>query len=299
MIDPNALRALTALASSGTVARVAAELGFTPSAVSQQIKRLETQVGVPLVGRAGRGLVLTPAGEALVAEAPSVFESLERVAAAARRRGGEPTGVLRVVAFSTAIRGLLTPALCGLMDRHPDLILTIDEQDPVQAVHSVAVGTADLALIHDADGIPTPIPASLQLQHVHTDVGDVVVHQDHPLARHRALTSAELIDQVWVTSPTGTVCNLWFQRLLSDQATEVNVRHRIDDFSTQLALVALGDVVALIPRLARPPLGATLRSIPVDPAPTRSVDAVWRISASASPAIRAVLGALSADGALS
>ena len=65
MIDAAALRALTLIADTGSVAAAAEALGFTPSAVSQQVKRLEAQVGVALLARAGRGVVLTSAGESL------------------------------------------------------------------------------------------------------------------------------------------------------------------------------------------------------------------------------------------
>ena len=62
MIDVNALRALHSVATHGTLALAAAELGFTSSAVSQQIKRLEKQLGTRVLASAGRGVVLTPAG---------------------------------------------------------------------------------------------------------------------------------------------------------------------------------------------------------------------------------------------
>ena len=60
MIEVGALRALCSVAALGTIAWAAQDLDFTPSAVSQQIKRLEHQVGVPLLATAGRGVVLSP-----------------------------------------------------------------------------------------------------------------------------------------------------------------------------------------------------------------------------------------------
>ena len=150
MIDVAALRALRSVAALGTLARAADELGFTASAVSQQIKRLERQVGLPVLAPAGRGVVPTPGGQAIVDSAPEVFQALERCAVEARSVAeGAPRGILRVVAFSTAIRGLLAPTLPRLATRCPDLRVQITEQDPDQALHSVAAGTADLALVHD------------------------------------------------------------------------------------------------------------------------------------------------------
>lgn len=294
MIDVGALRALRSVAALGTLARAADELGFTASAVSQQIKRLERQVGLPVLAPAGRGVVLTPAGQAIVDSAPDVFEALERCAEAAQSVAqGAPRGILRLVAFSTAIRGLVAPTLLRLSTRCPDLHVHITEQDPDQALHSVEAGTADLALVHDADGLPAPLPPSLTQRHVHTDVGDVVMSQTHPLARlDPPLACADLTGHAWVTSPPGTVCHQWFRRLVADVPEDPDVRHLVDDFATQMSLVASGDVIALIPRLARPPLREGLVSRPLRRPPKREVHAAWRRSASASPAIQAMLAEL-------
>lgn len=294
MIDVGSLRALREVAALGTLARAAEELGFTASAVSQQIKRLERQVGVPVLAAAGRGVVLTPAGQALVDSAPEVFQALERCAEAAQSVSeGAPRGVLRIAAFSTAIRGLLASTMPRLSERCPDLRVHITEQDPDQALHSVFAGTADFALVHDADELPAPLPPSLTQHHIHTDIGDVVMSRTHPLARHEPpLDGADLAGHAWVTSPPGTVCHQWFRRLFADAPEEPDVRHLIDDFATQLSLVASGEVIALIPRLARPPLGEGLVPRPLRRPPKREVHAAWRRSADASPAIRAVLAEL-------
>lgn len=294
MIDVGALRALRSVAALGTLARAADELGFTASAVSQQIKRLERQIGVPVLAPAGRGVVLTPAGQAIVDSALEVFQALERCAEAAQSvSSGAPRGVLNVVAFSTAVRGLLAPTMLRLSTLCPDLRVHITEQDPDQALHSVDAGTADLALVHDADGLRTPLPPSLTQRHVHTDVGDVVVNRTHPLAQlDPPLADCDLAGHAWVTSPPGTVCHQWFRRLFADVPEEPDVRHLVDDFATQLSLVASGDVIALIPRLARPPLGVGLVSRPLRRQPKREIHAAWRRSANASPAIQAVLAEL-------
>lgn len=296
MIDVGALRALRSVAALGTLARAADELGFTASAVSQQIKRLERQVGVAVLAPAGRGVVLTPAGQALVDSAPEVFQALERCAEAAQSVAeGAPRGTLRVVAFSTAIRGLITPTMSRLAARCPDLRLYISEQDPEQALHSVDAGTADLAVVHDADGLPAPAPANLVQRHVHTDTGDVVMAGTHPLARlDEPLTSADLAGHIWVTSPPGTLCHLWFRRLFADAPGDPDVRHLVDDFATQVALAASGEVIALIPRLARPPLADGLVTRPLRRPPRREVLAAWRRSADGSPAIQALLAELGA-----
>ncbi|WP_432537284.1 LysR family transcriptional regulator [Kineococcus arenarius] len=298
MIDVAALRALGSVAACGTLARAAEELGFTASAISQQIKRLERQVGVPVLAPAGRGVVLTPAGRALVDCAPEVFQAIERcVHAATSLAQGVPRGTLHVVAFSTAIRGLLAPLLARLSQRCPQLRVHVSEQDPDAALRAVEAGAADLALVHDADGLPAVLPSALTQRPVHVDVGDVVMRQTHPLARlERPLSSGDLAEHPWVTSPPGTLCHQWFRRLFAAGPVEPDVRHAADDFATQLSLVEATDVIALVPRLARPPLGSGLVSRPLQTPPRREVCAAWRRSAQASPAVRAVLSELGSEG---
>jgi DNA-binding transcriptional LysR family regulator len=174
----------------------------------------------------------------------------------------------------------------------PELRVEITEQDPEEALRSVDAGTADLALVHDADGLPAAQPPSVTQRLVHTDVGDVVMSRSHALASVTEPLGAEVYGHAWVTSPPGTVCHQWFRRLFADAPEEPDVRHLVDDFATQLSLVASGEVLALVPRLARPPLGEDLIARPLRRQPKREVHAAWRRSADASPAIRALLAEL-------
>ena len=293
MMDVDALVSLRAVATYGTVARAATERGFTPSAVSQQVKRLERQVGARLLAPAGRGVVLTPAGRALVEAADDVLHALERGrTAAANAAGGEPEGIVRVAAFSTAVRGLLAPALPALAARHPRLRVDVTELDPAPALDALALGAVDAAIVHDADGLPPELPPGLEQVHLLTDAGDVVLRRDHPLAAGDRLTAKKLKGQTWVTSPPGTVCHQWFQRLVAAHPGRPDVRHVVDDFSTQLALVEAGGVIALVPRLARPPLGPDLVARPVTPRPRREITLVRRTSSAQSPSLRALARAL-------
>ncbi|MFT4085986.1 MAG: LysR substrate-binding domain-containing protein [Gordonia sp. (in: high G+C Gram-positive bacteria)] len=292
MFDIGALRALQAVASLGTVAAAADHLGFTASAVSQQIKRLEKQLGVAVLAPAGRRVVLTPAGQVLVDSAPEVFATMERCAQAARSvAGDEPRGTLRIAAFSTGVRGLVAPAVAELRRRHPDVDVRITEMDPGQAIYCVDAGTVDLALVHDTqDSLSIRLSDTLTQRLLHTDVGDVVMRRSHPLAAGDGpLSISDVVSQRWVASPEGTFCYQWLRRQFPSAP---DIRHQIDDFSTQIALVSADDVLALIPRLARPALRDDVTCRPLQHPPTRDVHAVWRRSADAGPAVQALLTAL-------
>lgn len=294
MIDLVALRSLCSVAKHGTLARAASELSFTPSGVSQQIGRLEAQLGTRLLSPAGRGVVLTPAARYLVDEAPTVFAALERCTAGVRALDSrEPAGVVRIAAFSTAIRGLVAPALPSLLQRYVGLSVKVFELDPGPASRAVEVGEADLALIHDADGIMPPFPSGVVTRTVTIDKGDLVVRQDHPLASHHGpLTRKALAGLRWACSPVGTVCHLWFQRAVAGVDDHPEITHSSDDFSTQLALVDADNVVALIPRLARPTLPDSVVAVSLADPPRRTVVAMWRDAWGDDPALTATLAAL-------
>src|SRR6476659_6338171 len=118
MIDLVALDALRAVGTHGSVVAAAGALGFTPSAVSQQVKRLEKQTGVPLLERVGRGVMLTRHGRHLADAGSRLLTDLEAVEAGLHRQAGTVAGHLRLTAFSSAIRGLVAPVARQL---HHDL----------------------------------------------------------------------------------------------------------------------------------------------------------------------------------
>ena len=136
MIDLVALDALRAVDAHGSVVAAADALGFTPSAVSQQVKRLERQTGVPLLERVGRGVMLTGHGRHLVEQGTRLLADLEELQAGLHQQAGTVAGHVRLTAFSTAMRGLIAPALPRRAGRapgpagHPDRARAVGHHQP-------------------------------------------------------------------------------------------------------------------------------------------------------------------------
>src|SRR5579859_5510871 len=114
MIDVWRLQLLCDLSRLGTIAAVAGLHRYTPSAVSQQLSALERGAGAVLLERRGRRVALTDAGRLLVEHGDRVLASLERAEAALAALGSGLTGPLRIGAFPTAVRTLLSAALVAL-----------------------------------------------------------------------------------------------------------------------------------------------------------------------------------------
>ncbi|GAA1823501.1 LysR family transcriptional regulator [Agromyces salentinus] len=304
MIDLEAVLALRAVATSGSVAAAADALGFTPSAVSQQIKRLERGTRVALLERVGRGVVLTDAGRQLVTSSATVLADLERIEADLHLTGGpaatgdggparQVTGEVRIGAFSTAVRGILVDVLPGLRARHPELRVPLRESEPWETVALVASGQRDLGIVHRWGGLALAMPEHVVETPLFTDVADVVLRRDHALARRPELTPLDLAQEEWIATFDSTICRQWLRRLFDGVSNAPRIVHESMEFENHLELVRAGLGVALVPRMGRPPLHPDLMAIPtVRPASTRDISAVHRRSQADSPALQAVLDAV-------
>jgi DNA-binding transcriptional LysR family regulator len=297
MIDLDALAGLRAVAKHGSVVAAAAATGFTPSAVSQQVKRLERQTGVPLLERVGRGVMLTAHGQYLVDEGERLLADLEQLEAGLQQRADVVAGRVRLVAFSTATRGLVAPVVRRVLDLHPALRVSLEEREPWDTVSLVADGHCELGIVHRWGGVPLDVPDHVTATPVLRDVADLIVHRDHPLATRRRVTPHDLVDQPWIATPEDTICRQWLHRMHDGTGRPPRIAHVSMEFESHLALVAAGLGVALVPRMGRAPLGDDLIAVPVtDPVPTREVDAIHRRTMADSPAVRAVLDALRSAG---
>ncbi|TQL48862.1 DNA-binding transcriptional LysR family regulator [Homoserinimonas aerilata] len=295
MIDVASLTSLRAIETHGSVSAAAAALGFTPSAISQQVKRLERDIGAALLERVGRGVVLTGRGRHLAREGGLLLAHLEELEAGLHRHGGDAAGELRIAAFSTATRGLIAPAVKAAATAHPDLVLTITEREPWDAIDLVARGGTDIAVVHNWGDIPLDIPGHLVRTTITTDIADVVMLAEHPLAHNSSVSPAELLSEGWIATPEGTICRQWLRRMHDGTGQLPRIAHESMEFDSQIALVAAGLGIALIPRLGRHPLPSGVVAVPtIDPVSSRTITALHRHSMAASPAVDVVLAALSA-----
>jgi len=248
MLDVRRMRLLRELARLGTIAAVAQAYSYTPSAVSQQLRALEREAGVPLVRHAGRRVELTPAGAEVAIRTERVLELLEEAAAALAAGRAELAGELRIGAFPTAVRTLLPGALVALGAEHPRLELQVTELDPVQVPDALRAGTLDIALVHEYDYVPAEPDPALETRPLLTETIYLACAVPGPGRADEVLRSCA--DRPWILASPGTLCFLMAERLCQAAGFSPRIRHRADDFATVLALVAAGQGVALVPELA-------------------------------------------------
>jgi DNA-binding transcriptional LysR family regulator len=291
MLNLERLRALHAVADRGSVNAAAQALHVTTSAISQQLAKLETEIGQPLLERNGRGVRLTDAATLLVAHTSEVLARLERAEAELDARRDVVSGRLTVAAFATAVRGLAPQALRHLLTAHAQLEVVLREQEPQESVPQLVRGDLDLLIAQDWDNAPLALPDGLERAPIVDDVADVALPVDHRLAGREALALDELAGERWIAWQAGTICHDWLMHTLRSRGHEPRLTHTAGEHASQLALVGAGLGCCVVPRLGRGAVPPGVRIVPVKPALRRHVYALWRSETSRRKAIAAAVAA--------
>ena len=289
MLDLAAVRSLIAVRDHGTVVGAADALGFTPSAVSQQIKRLERQSGCSMLEHVGRGVILSERGRLVAEQGQRLLADMERLENLALGDGRHPSGEFRIASFYTAGRGLVAPLIERLAHSAPDLRVLLHEIDPRECLSVIDRGGADLGIVHDWETVPLDFAPTLESVRLFTDTADVLLPAGHPLASCEVVDAAELAGERWVSTHAGTMCDDWLTQMFAMHGVRPDVRFRDSSFGTHVAMVEQGVAVALLPRLGRERLPRAVRAVPVtNPTPHRHVYAVWRRASATNPVRRHV-----------
>lgn len=287
-MDLGRLKALHAVATYGTVLAASEALHCTPSAVSQQLAKLDRETGTRLLERDGRGLRLTDAGRLLADHAARVLDAVDEARSALAAYHEEVGGEIGVAAFATACRGLIPPALATLAARHPQLAARVAEMNPYEAIDALTRGRVEVAVLDDWPEVGLDLPAGVAHAVLGDDRADLIVPRAHPLAGAGPVPLAKAAGERWIGSAPGTICHEWLLRVLPG----VRPRYLVGEFETQQTFVAAGLGVALVPRLARMRTVPGTVVVPVTPEPTRRVIVAWRKSAEVRPALGATVTAL-------
>jgi DNA-binding transcriptional LysR family regulator len=294
MLSLDRLRVLHAVATYGSVQSAAHALHVSPSAVSQQIAKLELEVDLVLVERNGRGVRLTDAASLLCERANEVLATMESIEGELDTFRSTVSGHIRISAFPTAARGLGPAMVRWLQSHHPSLHPVITEQEPDDAFVLLTQGEIDLVIAQDWDNSPLAIPRSLSRVALFDDVADIAISETHRFARRRFVRLVDLVSEDWITWPSGELCHEWLKHSMRSLGHEPRIVHTAAEHATQLAFVGAGLGLAVIPRLGRGAVPDGVRMVRTDPALHRHVFLAWRTNASRRTAIAAVREAATA-----
>lgn len=287
MVKPLLLVTLREVCRTGSFALAARELGYTASAVSQQIAALEKDTGLVLFEREARGVRATAAAHRLVELSQRVLATLEDFGYEVRELATGTTGRLRLGSFPTASVRLVPPTLSAFTRRYPRAEILLEEGEPEELIPRVIDGALDLALVYEYGLTPQSWPDGLAAHHL--------LREDLLLLRPRdhgpGAELSELAGERWITSREGTGGALSLARLCAAAGFVPVVTFRSNNYDVVRHLVAARLGVAVVPALGHVPDDRVVATPLRLPAAHRTVVALHR-EANGNPLLADALATL-------
>ena len=225
--------------------RAAKRLGISQPPLTEQIQVLENALRVKLFIRSRRGTQLTPEGAAILPVVQRLAAQLEAVEVAVREAIAGQRGMLTIGAVTFALSETVPDLIDQLSSRFPNVTVQVREIDSAEAVTALQEGRIDLAFAR----LEAQSQAAVRVQPLSEDRLVVALHQSHPLAKLRRVSLRQLSDEPVVMF--GRNLNpVLFDSVLAachEHAYSPRVVHEVRSIATQIALVACGQGVALVP----------------------------------------------------
>ncbi|MGO1544935.1 MAG: LysR family transcriptional regulator [Gulosibacter sp.] len=291
MLDVRKLSLLRELERHGSLVGVSRALGISSSAISQQLTKLESEVGMPLLERIGRNVQLTPAGQLLARRVGQVEEILEDAEADLELRRSRVQGVVRFAAFSTFAIRYVPELLRRMRETHPDVVVEFAHVEPTEALEAVAGRRADIAVTDEYPGIPRATDTQMTSTFLLRDAISVYVPSE-------VASVTELAELPWMLEPIGSGARVWAERMCHGAGFSPRVlfespdlRLHYDLAAEGLAAVFLPDMVAQDERIRASNLADYRFEWPADTSGDlyRDVFAVMRRGGDRRPAVAAFM----------
>ncbi len=276
------LQYLIALADHRNFRRAAEACHVSQPTLSMQLRKLEDELGVALVERAPRRVMLTPAGRDAVERARRILNEVDEMKEAARRSGAAEGGTLRLGVFPTLGPYLLPHVVPMIRARFPQLELLLFEEKSADLIARLAAGTLDAAFL----ALPVHEP-HLHAEFLFEEPFLLAVPGDHPLAKRDTLHLDELGRHNLMLLEDG--------HCLRDQALDVcrlsgareNTEFRATSLETLRQMVVAGAGITLLPMLAikgQPQVTENIHLLDfVDSHPSRQIGLLWRKTSAMAP----------------
>lgn len=280
------LRYLVAIVDHGTFTAAAESLHVAQPALSQQMRRLEAEVGVPLLRRGTRGVTPTEAGALLLTRARRVTAELD----AATAELDELQGLLRgrvVVGAMGSLGPVDLPALLAAFHaEHPQIILEVKEEPTGELVRLLVADEVDLAFATRRPTLPAGVAEQVM---AHEDLV-LVVAPGHPLAGRRTPVRLGLVAQdPWIGFKGGTGLRQAMEAATAAAGVRPHVAFASNELDRVLALVARGLGVSVVPRSSADAAREPVAILDVSPRLRREIVLLWREDRPHAPAARALL----------
>lgn len=270
-LDVRRMLLLAEVAHRGSLTGAAQVLNYTPSAVSQQIRRLEDEAGQPLLERSAKGVTLTDGGATVVRHAERIARHLRAARAELEAISGLRAGVLEIGSFPTVSSSLLPLVVTRFTAAHEGVHLEVRSGVRAQLIEMLHSRTVQLAMLWDYDWDRLADDA-LCVVHLCNDPMALIVAKGHPLASRSAVSLEEVATEPWVSRNASHPLAEVLERICRSNGVAPRIAFEAHGVQEAQAMVAAGLGIALAPRLALTNLRSDVRILSIDPSlPARRI----------------------------
>jgi LysR family hydrogen peroxide-inducible transcriptional activator len=241
------LRYFVAVAETENFTRAAERSHVSQPSLSQQISKLEGEVGHKLFHRLGRKAVLTEAGTAFLDRARRILFEVEN---ATKELGDHPSLGRRITvgAVQTVMPYLMAPFIGQLRDLHPNLLVDAHEDFRANLVRSVVEGDLDLAVV------PLPVKDHrISIEPLLREPLLLVVGKHHPMASRGEISIKDVAEETFVSLGDSSALAAQIREFFGDQHLQPRIGFRCSQVATLKQFVSMGLGISLLPQLARLP----------------------------------------------
>ncbi|MBP2476910.1 molybdate transport repressor ModE-like protein [Crossiella equi] len=246
-MDADRLRVLVAVVQAGSISAAAQRLSVTPSALSQQLSKLERSVGVRLLDRGPGGVRPTEAGVVLVRHGERVLGELRDAEDAVRELLGSTPERLALGTFASMGALLVPQVLAEFRRRHPGVRLALLDIERPEGYGLVASRELDVLITHRYPGVALPPLGGARRQRLLTDPLRLVLPAGHRLARAPRIRLADLAGEEWISGGPGVPNRVCLTALAARDRLELHVAFETRDYGVMLGLLRAGVGVSLVP----------------------------------------------------
>lgn len=242
-LDPVSLKLFIAVAEERGIGKAAEREHIAAAAISKRISELEITLGTRLLTRSHKGVEPTAAGVALLRLARQVLHALDEVHTQMLGYASGTRGRVRLFANISAITQFLPGDLARFAEEYPEIQLHLEERNSAVTMKAVAENAADV-------GIYTRQPHGDDIETLHYEQDElaVVLRRDHPLAVHKSLQLADLLDWDFVGLRTGSAINSQLTEAAVQTGREIRLRVQVTGYDALCLMVSAGLGVAIAPR---------------------------------------------------
>ncbi|GAA3278854.1 LysR family transcriptional regulator [Paenarthrobacter aurescens] len=249
LFDIRRLALLVEVVEQGSITAAAEIMMYSPSAVSQQLRKLEQEVGQPLLNRRSRGVVPTEAGQVLAGHARKIVGQMRAARSDLGQIAGLNRGSLTVGTFPTLAGSFLPLVIRSFKKRYPAIGLSVRSARFDELVADLESGVTGLCLLWDYPWSRFNDEA-IRITEVFQESTVILVARGHPLAERDEVTVKELRKESWIVRAEAHPVVEVLQRSAHDAGFEPNIGFLANDYQEAQAMVSVGMGVAMVPKTA-------------------------------------------------